>query len=56
MMISTDERTVEKIAQLIWILGNRLTAGWRCFLISSSFLLNHEPILILEGMIFFLAC
>ena len=56
MMIATDERTVEKIAQLIWILGNRLTAGWRCFFISSSFLLNHKLILILEGMVCFLAC
>ena len=44
MTIATYERPMEKIAQFIWIPGK--FASWRMplFLISSSFLLNHEPI------------
>ena len=52
-MVATDESPVEKIAQLIWF--PRESASWRMALFStfSSFLLNHEPIFVLEGMVCF---
>ena len=44
-----DESPVEKIAQLICIPGESACYRMQLLLISSSFLLNHEPILIFEG-------
>ena len=43
-MIATDDNPVEKMAQLIWMPGK--SACWRIawFSTSSSFLLNHDPI------------